>query len=125
MVDYSAADPFTLPPPPAALAAARLVDTEPWEEVGHRPIKYRRPDGTTFELQQAFSDDPLTKDPETGVPVDRVLHPPAVHFKGKGFYTTDYGTRKRQRDAREDGAGTGANGDGGGTETASKDGAGA
>jgi putative FmdB family regulatory protein len=60
--------------------------------------EYRRPDGTTFELQQSFSDDPLTKDPETGVPVERVLHPPAVHFKGKGFYNTDYGTRKRQRE---------------------------
>jgi putative FmdB family regulatory protein len=60
--------------------------------------EYRRPDGSTFELQQAFSDDPLTVDPDTGVPVERVLHPPAVHFKGKGFYNTDYGTRNRQRE---------------------------
>src|SRR5271165_2197104 len=60
--------------------------------------EYRRPDGTTFEMQQSFSDDPLTVDPETGVPVERVLHPPAVHFKGKGFYNTDYGTRNRQRE---------------------------
>ncbi len=60
--------------------------------------EYRRPDGTTFELQQSFSDDALTVDPDTGVPVERVLHPPAVHFKGKGFYNTDYGTRKRQRE---------------------------
>ncbi len=60
--------------------------------------EYRRPDGTTFEIQQAFSDDTLTHDPETGVEVRRVLHAPAVHFKGKGFYNTDYGTRKRQRE---------------------------
>ncbi len=60
--------------------------------------EYRRPDGTTFEIQQSFSDEPLSTDPETGVPVERVLHPPAVHFKGKGFYNTDYGTRKRQRE---------------------------
>jgi putative FmdB family regulatory protein len=60
--------------------------------------EYRRPDGTTFELQQAFSDDPLKVDPDSGVPVERVLHAPAVHFKGKGFYNTDYGTRKRQRE---------------------------
>ena len=60
--------------------------------------EYRRPDGSTFELQQAFSEDPLTQDPDTGVPVERVLHAPAVHFKGKGFYNTDYGTRKRQRE---------------------------
>ena len=60
--------------------------------------EYRRPDGTTFEIQQSFSDEPLSADPETGVPVERVLHAPAVHFKGKGFYNTDYGTRNRQRE---------------------------
>jgi putative FmdB family regulatory protein len=60
--------------------------------------EYRRPDGTTFEIVQSFSDEPLKKDPETGVSVERVLHAPAVHFKGKGFYNTDYGTRNRQRE---------------------------
>jgi putative FmdB family regulatory protein len=60
--------------------------------------EYRRPDGTTFEIQQSFSDDSLKVDPESGVPVERVLHAPAVHFKGKGFYNTDYGTRNRQRE---------------------------
>jgi putative FmdB family regulatory protein len=61
--------------------------------------EYRRPDGTKFELQQSFSDPALTTDPDTGVPVERVLHAPAVHFKGKGFYNTDYGTRNRQRES--------------------------
>ncbi len=60
--------------------------------------EYRRPDGSTFEILQSFSDEALAKDPETGVKVQRVLHAPAVHFKGKGFYNTDYGTRKRQRE---------------------------
>jgi putative FmdB family regulatory protein len=60
--------------------------------------EYRRPDGTTFEIQQSFSEDALKVDPDTGVPVERVLHAPAVHFKGKGFYNTDYGTRNRQRE---------------------------
>lgn len=60
--------------------------------------EYKRPDGSTFEVLQGFSDKPLERDPETGVPVERVLHAPAVHFKGKGFYNTDYGTRKRQRE---------------------------
>ena len=60
--------------------------------------EYRRPDGSTFEIQQSFSEDPLKTDPDTGVPVERVLHAPAVHFKGKGFYNTDYGTRNRQRE---------------------------
>jgi len=61
--------------------------------------EYRRPDGSTFEIQQTFSEDALTVDPDTGVPVTRVLHAPAVHFKGKGFYNTDYGTRNRQRES--------------------------
>ena len=60
--------------------------------------EYRRPDGTTFEVLQKMSDDPLTHDPETGVPVERVFSPIAVHFKGKGFYNTDYGTKKRNRE---------------------------
>jgi putative FmdB family regulatory protein len=58
--------------------------------------EYRRTDGTTFEVMQKFSDEPLTADPETGEPVQRVLHAPAIHFKGKGFHNTDYGTRKRR-----------------------------
>jgi predicted nucleic acid-binding Zn ribbon protein len=61
--------------------------------------EYRRPDGTTFEVQQSFSEDTLKVDPDTGVPVERVFYPPAVHFKGKGFYNTDYGTRNRQRES--------------------------
>jgi putative FmdB family regulatory protein len=71
--------------------------------------EYRRPDGSTFEMVQSFSDDPLQRDPDTGVPVERVLHAPAVHFKGKGFYNTDYGTRKRQREtaASADGSSSG------------------
>jgi putative FmdB family regulatory protein len=68
--------------------------------------EYRRPDGTTFEIQQRFSEEALTADPDTGVPVERVLHAPAVHFKGKGFYNTDYGTRKRERESAAAGEGS-------------------
>jgi putative FmdB family regulatory protein len=76
--------------------------------------EYRRADGTTFEVLQSFSDDPLTTDPETGQPVERVLHAPAVHFKGSGFYNTDYGTRKRSRelkDSAEGGSSSSSSGD--------------
>ncbi|HWV87283.1 MAG TPA: FmdB family zinc ribbon protein [Capillimicrobium sp.] len=62
--------------------------------------EYRRQDGTTFEILQSITDEPLTEDPETGQPVERVLHAPAVHFKGSGFYNTDYGTRKRAREQK-------------------------
>lgn len=65
----------------------------------HVPFyEYRRPDGTTLEVMQKMTDPPLTHDPETGVTLERVFHPIAVHFKGKGFYNTDYGTKKRQRE---------------------------
>jgi putative FmdB family regulatory protein len=60
--------------------------------------EYRCTKGHTFEAFQSISDDPLTKCEVCGRPVVRVLHSPAVHFKGSGFYNTDYGTKKRQRE---------------------------
>ena len=81
--------------------------------------EYQRPDGTTFEVLQSFSDEPLTRDPQSGVPVRRVLHAPAVHFKGSGFYNTDYGTRKRQRE--QSGKAEGASSEAASTEAAGGD----
>ena len=66
--------------------------------------EYRRPDGTTFEVMQKFTDEALTHDPDTGVPVQRVLTAPAIHFKGSGFHNTDYGTRKRNREKEKSGS---------------------
>jgi putative FmdB family regulatory protein len=60
--------------------------------------EYRCTKGHTFEAWQSISDEPLTKCEVCGRPVVRVLHSPAVHFKGSGFYNTDYGTKKRQRE---------------------------
>ena len=60
--------------------------------------EYRCTKGHTFEAFQSITDDPLTKCEVCGRPVVRVLHSPAVHFKGSGFYNTDYGTKKRQRE---------------------------
>lgn len=56
--------------------------------------EYRREDGTTFEVMQSISEDALTVCPTTGQKVQKVLHSPAIHFKGSGFHNTDYGTRK-------------------------------
>ena len=82
--------------------------------------EYRRQDGTTFEVMQKFSDDPLTTDPETGEPVERVFRPPAIHFKGSGFHNTDYGTRKRNREkAASSDASSSTSGDGGSTSSSS------
>ncbi|MGH2918101.1 MAG: FmdB family zinc ribbon protein [Solirubrobacteraceae bacterium] len=85
--------------------------------------EYRRPDGTTIEVMQKMSDPPLTEDPETGVPLQRVFHPIAVHFKGKGFYNTDYGTKNRQREqaAAEGAKSDSAKSDSGSGETKSAD----
>jgi putative FmdB family regulatory protein len=60
--------------------------------------EYRCTKGHTFDAFQSISDEPLTKCEVCGRPVVRVLHSPAVHFKGSGFYNTDYGTKKRQRE---------------------------
>ena len=47
--------------------------------------------GHTVEVFQKFSDDPLETCEVCGGHLSKVLHPVAIHFKGSGFYTTDYG----------------------------------
>jgi putative FmdB family regulatory protein len=56
--------------------------------------EYRCDNGHSFDVMQRMSDDPLTACEVCGAPVQKVLHAPAVHFKGSGFYTTDYGKKK-------------------------------
>jgi putative FmdB family regulatory protein len=63
--------------------------------------EYRCEQGHTFEVMQRMSDDPVQTCDTCEAPVARVLHAPAVHFKGSGFYNTDYGTRKRQRESAD------------------------
>ncbi len=60
--------------------------------------EYRCSKGHAFEVRQGFSDAPVTTCEVCGATVARVFRPPAVHFKGSGFYNTDYGTRKRSRE---------------------------
>ncbi len=63
--------------------------------------EYRCQQGHTFEVMQRMSDEPVTACETCEAPVERVFHPVAVHFKGSGFYNTDYGTRKRAREMKE------------------------
>jgi putative FmdB family regulatory protein len=56
--------------------------------------EYRCEQGHTFEVMQRMTDDPIELCEEHGTPVQRVFHPVAVHFKGSGFYNTDYGKKK-------------------------------
>jgi putative FmdB family regulatory protein len=65
--------------------------------------EYRCDKGHTFEVMQRMSDDALTECSICGAPVQRVFHPVAIHFKGSGFYNTDYGKRKRGAAAKEEG----------------------
>jgi putative FmdB family regulatory protein len=63
--------------------------------------EYRCEKGHTFEVMQKMTDDPVTTCEVHGTPVERVFHPVAVHFKGSGFYNTDYGTKRRNRELRD------------------------
>ena len=53
--------------------------------------EYRCKNGHNFEVMQRMSDDPVKVCEVCSAPVERVFHPVAVHFKGSGFYSTDYG----------------------------------
>ncbi|HTX68545.1 MAG TPA: FmdB family zinc ribbon protein [Thermoleophilia bacterium] len=60
--------------------------------------------GAVVEAFQKMSDDPLTVCEQCGGPLRKVLHPVAIHFKGSGFYTTDYGKGSGRRAAARDSA---------------------
>jgi putative FmdB family regulatory protein len=57
--------------------------------------EYKCENGHVFDVIQKMSDESLTECQECGAPAVRVLHPVAVHFKGSGFYNTDYGKKKK------------------------------
>jgi len=52
--------------------------------------EYRCAKGHTFEAFQSMSDEPISSCEVCGAASERVLSAPAIHFKGSGFYTTDY-----------------------------------
>jgi putative FmdB family regulatory protein len=69
--------------------------------------EYRCPNGHVFERFHGINDPAPDACEVCGEgPVERVLYPVAVHFKGSGFYTTDYGrgARKREGETSTDGA---------------------
>jgi putative FmdB family regulatory protein len=74
--------------------------------------EYRCEQGHTFEVMQRMSDEPVQSCQTCEAPVARVFHPVAVHFKGSGFYNTDYGTRKRAREKAESSSDTSSSSDG-------------
>jgi putative FmdB family regulatory protein len=82
--------------------------------------EYRCTNGHTFEVVQSMSDDPVQTCEVCGAAVERVFHPVAVHFKGSGFYSTDYGA-KAKTGASKDGESGGDSGDSSGSESSSSD----
>lgn len=92
--------------------------------------EYRCPNGHTFELFQRMTDAPASACEVCGAsPVEKVLFPVAVHFKGSGFYSTDYGRGSRKGKDGEaasgkDGAATGSGEKAGAAEKTEKKAAG-
>jgi putative FmdB family regulatory protein len=82
--------------------------------------EYRCPDGHVFELFHRMDDPPPEACPVCGKkPVEKVLYPVAVHFKGSGFYSTDYGRSRKTAKEGDSSSSGGDSGDSGGTKTES------
>ncbi len=58
--------------------------------------------GHQFEKLQSISEDAVKKCEKCGARVTRLFHPVAVHFKGSGFYSTDYGKRQAPKSKPEE-----------------------
>jgi putative FmdB family regulatory protein len=86
--------------------------------------EYRCDNGHVFDVIQKMADEPLTECQECGAPAVRVLHPVAVHFKGSGFYNTDYGRKKgggKEGGASSDGSSESKSSDSGSADSKSSD----
>lgn len=63
--------------------------------------EYRCVKGHEFEAFQSMSEDSFTKCVECGAACERVLSAPSIHFKGSGFYTTDYARKETKASSTE------------------------
>jgi putative FmdB family regulatory protein len=80
----------------------RCPATPPTTLLPPMPIyEYRCTNGHTFEVTQSMSDDPVETCEVCGAPVERVFHPVAVHFKGSGFYSTDYKSKGKAASGKD------------------------
>jgi putative FmdB family regulatory protein len=80
--------------------------------------EYRCLNDHTFEVIQSMSDDPVETCEVCGAPVERVFHPVAVHFKGSGFYSTDYASKSKVGASKDGGS---ESSDSGGSEPSSSE----
>ena len=84
--------------------------------------EYKCENGHVFEALQKMADDPLTVCEQCGAPVQRVFHPVAVHFKGSGFYTTDYGSGKAAANSSSDNSSDSGSSDSGSSDSSGESG---
>jgi putative FmdB family regulatory protein len=71
--------------------------------------EFRCPNGHTFEVFHRITDpDPEVCEICGASPIVKVLHPVPIHFKGSGFYSTDYGRGSRKREPAEGDGGAAA-----------------
>jgi putative FmdB family regulatory protein len=82
--------------------------------------EYRCENGHTFEVVQRMSDDPVQTCEVCGAPVERVFHPVAVHFKGSGFYTTDYKSKTKTPSGKDGESSSGDSGSDSSSESSSE-----
>ena len=62
--------------------------------------------GHRFERIQKFSDRVVRTCPECKGRVDRLVHAPAIQFKGSGWYITDYSDKGKKPASDDKGSGT-------------------
>ncbi|HEX7084172.1 MAG TPA: FmdB family zinc ribbon protein [Gaiellaceae bacterium] len=81
--------------------------------------EYKCPNGHLIEVIHGMMEEGPDRCEVCGEgPLVRVLHPVAVHYKGSGFYTTDYG-RKSKKPAKEGSSGDGASSSSGDSSSSS------
>src|SRR3954454_13904295 len=69
--------------------------------------EYKCPNGHLFEVIHGMTEpSPEVCEVCGEGPLVRVLHPVAVHYKGSGVYTTDYG--RKSKGATKEGSGSGS-----------------
>jgi putative FmdB family regulatory protein len=86
--------------------------------------EYRCENGHVFEALQSMSEDPLTACEVCGAPCQRLLSAPAIHYKGSGFYTTDYARKGKKPGAPASGSSSdsgSSSSDGGSSSSGSSD----
>jgi putative FmdB family regulatory protein len=82
--------------------------------------EYKCPNGHLFEVIHGMTEpSPEVCEVCGASPVRRVLFPVAVHYKGSGFYSTDYGRKGKK--PQKDGGGSSSDSSSGSDSGSSKD----